>query len=113
MMSTVLLVACLAIQSPVDSEGASWPARYKAALEKLDTTITRIELFALVKRRAVGLIKGLRNKLLLKIAHLLKERHGMEMVMLNRKKSASDFVEDEAIRDFKTKADFVLAGVGD
>ena len=64
----------------------------------------------------IGLVENTKfnsDKLLLKIAHLLKERHGMEMVMLNSKKSASAFVEEEAIRDFKTKADFVLAGVGD
>ncbi len=64
----------------------------------------------------VGLIENTKHNsdvLLLKIAEQLMERFGMEMVLLNRKKSASDHVTDEAIADFKNKADFVIAGIGD
>jgi hypothetical protein len=32
---------------------------------------------------------------------------------MHRKKSASDYVTDEAIADLKKRADFVLAGIGD
>jgi len=64
----------------------------------------------------VGLVENTKynsDVLLLKIAEQLKNRFGMEMVLLNRKKSASDHVTDEAISDLKEKADFVIAGIGD
>ena len=64
----------------------------------------------------VGLVENTKfnsDKILLKIADRLAAKHGMEMVMLSRKQSASASVEEAAVADFKTKADFVLAGVGD
>ena len=41
------------------------------------------------------------------------ERFDMEMVLINRKKSAADHVTDNVIMDLKEKADFVIAGIGD
>ena len=64
----------------------------------------------------VGLVENTKfnsDKILLKVAERLKARHGMEMVLLNSKRSASDSVDEDAIREFKTKADFVVAGIGD
>jgi hypothetical protein len=64
----------------------------------------------------VGLIENTKHNsdvLLLKIVERLKERFGIEMVLLNRKKSASDHVTDDVIEDLKKKADFVIAGIGD
>jgi hypothetical protein len=46
-------------------------------------------------------------------ADRLKEKFGIEMVRLHRKKSASDYVTDEAIDELKEKAHFVIAGIGD
>jgi hypothetical protein len=51
--------------------------------------------------------------LLLKIADRLKSKYEIEMVLLHRKESASDYVTDEAIDELKKKADFVIAGIGD
>ena len=64
----------------------------------------------------VGLIENSKHNsdvLLLKIADRLKARYGIEMVLLHRKESASDYVTDEAIDELKQKADFVIAGIGD
>jgi hypothetical protein len=64
----------------------------------------------------VGLVENTKHNsavLLLRIAERLKERFGMEMVLINRKKSAGDHVTDNAIMDLKEKADFVIAGIGD
>lgn len=64
----------------------------------------------------VGLVENTKHNsdvLLLRIAERLKERFGMEMVLINRKKSAGDHVTDNAIMDLKEKADFVISGIGD
>lgn len=64
----------------------------------------------------VGLIENSKHNsdvLLLKIADRLKAKHKIEMVLLHRKGSASDYVTDEAIDELKKKADFVIAGIGD
>ena len=64
----------------------------------------------------VGLVENSKHNsdvLLLKIADRLKARYRIEMVMLHRKQSASDYVTDEAIDALKKKADFVLTGIGD
>ena len=64
----------------------------------------------------VGLIENTKHNsdvLLLKIVERLKEQFGMEMVLINRKKSAADHVTDNVIMDLKEKADFVIAGIGD
>ena len=64
----------------------------------------------------VGLVENTKfnsDKLLLKIAERLKARYGMTMVKMARKKSSGSAVYDHDIAEFKTKADFVIAGVGD
>ncbi len=63
----------------------------------------------------VGLIENTKHNsavLLLRIAERLKERFGMEMVLINRKRSAGDHVTEDVIEDLKEKADFVIAGIG-
>ncbi len=37
----------------------------------------------------------------------------MEMVLINRKRSAGNHVTEDVIEDLKEKADFVIAGIGD
>ncbi len=64
----------------------------------------------------VGLVENSKHNsdvLLLKIAERLKSRYRIEMAVLHRKQSASDYVADEAIDALKKKADFVLTGIGD
>ena len=64
----------------------------------------------------VGLIENTKHNsdvLLLKIAERLKDRFGMEMAQINRKRSAGDHVTDNVIMDLKEKVDFVIAGIGD
>ena len=64
----------------------------------------------------VGLIENSKHNsdvLLLKIADRLKANYGVQMGLLRRKASASDYVTDEAIDELKQKADFVIAGIGD
>jgi hypothetical protein len=64
----------------------------------------------------VGLVENTKHNsdvLLLKIAERLKEKFDIEMALLHRKKSASDYVADEAIDELKKKSDFVIAGIGD
>jgi hypothetical protein len=64
----------------------------------------------------IGLVENTKhnsNVLLLKIAERLVKKFQMEIVQMHRKKSASDYVADEAIVDLKNRADFVLAGIGD
>jgi hypothetical protein len=69
-----------------------------------------------LERLRVGLVENTKfnsDVLLLKIAERLKARHGMDMVKLARKKSASATVYESDIAEFKDKADFVIAGIGD
>ena len=54
-----------------------------------------------------------RDLLLEKIAERLKAKYGMEMVHLDTKQSASHGIKETAVKEFKTKADFVIAGIGD
>jgi len=64
----------------------------------------------------VGLIENTKfnsKALLLKVAQRLEQRHGMTVTLLNRKRSPSHEVEADAVREFKTKADFVVSGIGD
>ena len=64
----------------------------------------------------VGLVENSKHNsdvLLLKIAQRLKDKYDIEMTLLHRKKSASDYVTDEAIDELKGKSDFVIAGIGD
>ena len=69
-----------------------------------------------LKGLRVGLVENTKfnsDKLLLKIADRLKAQYGMEMVMLNSKRSPSVGVDETAVKEFKVKADFVVAGIGD
>ena len=69
-----------------------------------------------LKGLRVGLIENTKHNsdvLLLKIAERLKEKFAIEMALLHRKKSASDYVTDEAIDALRKKSDFVIAGIGD
>ena len=64
----------------------------------------------------VGLVDNTKYNsrvLLEKIAERLKAKHGMEVVHLDTKQSPSHGVKEEAVKEFKTKADFVIAGIGD
>jgi len=64
----------------------------------------------------VGLVDNTKYNsrvLLEKIAERLKAKHNMEMVHIDTKQSASHHLTDEAVKEFKTKADFVIAGIGD
>ena len=64
----------------------------------------------------VGLIENTKHNsaaLLLRIAERLKERFGIEMVLIDRKSSAGAHVTEDVIEDLKEKADFVIAGIGD
>ena len=53
------------------------------------------------------------KKLLLKIAERLSDKYHVEMTHLITKASPGHAVSDNAVSDFKNKADFVLAGIGD
>jgi len=64
----------------------------------------------------VGLVENTKfnsEALLRRVATRLEKQHGMTMVHLAHKKSAGTAVSESAIADLKTKADFVIAGVGD
>lgn len=69
-----------------------------------------------LKGLKVGLVENTKHNsdtLLLKIAERLQKKFQMQLVGMRSKKSASDYVTDEGIADFKNSADFVLAGIGD
>ena len=64
----------------------------------------------------VGLVDNTKYNsrvLLEKTAERLTAKYGMEMVHLDTKQSASHHLEEGAVKEFKTKADFVIAGIGD
>jgi hypothetical protein len=64
----------------------------------------------------VGLVDNTKYNsrvLLEKVAERLQAKYGMEMVHIDTKQSASHHVEEGAVGTFKTKADFVIAGIGD
>lgn len=64
----------------------------------------------------VGLVENTKYRsrdLLLKIADRLKNKYNMEMTLISTKKSAGSPVDDSAVEEFKHKADFVIAGIGD
>ena len=92
-------------------------------LEIFDPTVSPVKekiLFAPRPQNLNGLRVGLvenskhnSDVLLLKIADRFKAKYEIEMVLLHRKESASDYVTDEAIDELKKKADFVIAGIGD
>jgi hypothetical protein len=51
--------------------------------------------------------------ILQKVADRLGAKYGMEMVHMDRKKSPSKSLSEDAIRTFQGGVDFVLAGIGD
>lgn len=64
----------------------------------------------------VGLVENTKfnsNVLLKKIAERLNTQYKMEMIGMTRKESPSHPVPEDAMAEFKTKADFVIAGIGD
>jgi hypothetical protein len=64
----------------------------------------------------VGLVDNTKHNsdvLLQKIAERMKDKHEIELALLHRKKSASDYVAPDAIDELKKKSDFVIAGIGD
>ena len=64
----------------------------------------------------VGLVENTKfnsKTLLVKIGERLQSRHNIEVVNLTSKRSPSHGVEEEAVREIKTKADFAIAGIGD
>jgi hypothetical protein len=64
----------------------------------------------------LGLVENTKfnaDTLLLKLADRLRERHGMTMTHLARKRSPSHVVDDRAIADLKARSDVVISGIGD
>ena len=64
----------------------------------------------------VGLVDNTKYNsrvLLEKIAERLQAKYNMEMVHIDTKQSASHHLTEQAVKEFKTKADFVIAGIGD
>ena len=69
-----------------------------------------------LKGLKVGLVENTKfnsEVLLKKVAERLQRQYGMRMVHLAHKKSAGSPVNEADIQEFKVKADFVVAGVGD
>lgn len=69
-----------------------------------------------LKGLKVGLVENTKfnsEKLLKLVGERLKQRYGISVVHLDHKQSAGHGVSESAIKEFKTKADFVVAGVGD
>ena len=64
----------------------------------------------------VGLVDNTKynsRALLIKISERLKDRFQTEMVHITAKRAAGHSVDDSAVEEFKAKADFVIAGIGD
>ncbi len=64
----------------------------------------------------VGLVENTKfnsNVLLTKLGERLAEMYKMRVVGMNSKQSPAHGVDEQAIKEFKTKADFVIAGIGD
>jgi len=64
----------------------------------------------------VGLVENTKfnsEKLLKLVGERLKQRYGISVVHLAHKQSAGHGVAESDIKEFKVKADFVVAGVGD
>jgi len=69
-----------------------------------------------LKGLRVGLVDNTKfnSKVLLeKVAERLKVRYGIETTHLDTKQSPSHGVDETAVKEFKTKSDFVIAGIGD
>ena len=64
----------------------------------------------------LGLVENTKfnaDTLLLKLADRLRERHGMTMTHIARKRSPSHEVDDAALAMLKSHSDVVVSGVGD
>ncbi|MFI5399490.1 MAG: hypothetical protein ACHQZQ_00360 [SAR324 cluster bacterium] len=69
-----------------------------------------------LKGLKVGLVENTKfnsEKLLKLVAERLRKRYGITLTHLAHKRSSGHAVDDADVREFKTKADFVVAGVGD
>jgi hypothetical protein len=64
----------------------------------------------------LGLVENTKfnsDTLLLKLADRLRERHGVTLTHVARKRSPSHEVEETAIATLKARSDVVISGVGD
>ena len=64
----------------------------------------------------LGLVENTKfnaDTLLLKLADRLRERYGMTMTHMARKRSPSHEVEEAAIAQLKARSDVVVSGIGD
>jgi hypothetical protein len=79
-------------------------------------TVTLAPRPAELSRLRIGLVDNHKfnaDRLLLKLADRLAREHGMTMVHMTRKRSASHEVDEAAIAALKRQADFVVSGIGD
>lgn len=64
----------------------------------------------------LGLVENTKfnsDTLLRKLADRLRDRHGIAMTHMARKRSPSHEVEEAAIADLKARSDVVISGIGD
>ena len=64
----------------------------------------------------VGLVENTKfnaDTLLLKLADRLRDRYGMTMAHMARKRSPSHEVDDAAVAALKARSDVVISGIGD
>ena len=64
----------------------------------------------------LGLIENTKfnsDALLLKLADRLRDRYGMSMTHMTRKRSPSHEVDDAALATLKAQSDVVVSGIGD
>ena len=64
----------------------------------------------------VGLVENTKfnsKEILLLIAKRLETKYGITVTHMDTKQSASHGVAEAALAEFKAKADFVIAGIGD
>ncbi len=64
----------------------------------------------------LGLVENTKfnaDTLLRKLADRLRDRHGITMTHMARKRSPSHEVEEAAIADLKARSDVVISGIGD
>jgi hypothetical protein len=64
----------------------------------------------------LGLVENTKfnaDTLLLKLADRLRDRHGLTLTHMARKRSPSHEVEETAIATLKARSDVVISGIGD
>ena len=64
----------------------------------------------------LGLVENTKfnsDTLLLKLAERLRERHGITVSQMSRKRSPSHEIEERAIAALKAQSDLVISGIGD